>query len=110
MRTTYPRGSIAFLLLACSATSLSAQDSSRADWRDWLATKDSVERCRILPVVERIYTYPNEYSIHRTQSGGTCKAGPGPADPVSPGSSMERCFAQTPVPPLGRTGRRSQRS
>lgn len=73
------------LLVAISVAPrrLMAQDSSRADWRAWFAIKDSVDRCRALPVVRRVYTTPNEYSVHRTASGGTCQVGPGPAEPTA---------------------------
>ena len=69
--------------LSVAPRRLTAQDSSRADWRAWFAIKDSVDRCRALPVVRRVYTYPNEYSVHRTASGGTCQVGPGPTEPTA---------------------------
>ena len=60
-----------------------AQDSSRADWRTWFATNDSVARCRALPLVSRVYGGQGEYTIHRTPTGGTCQAGPGPSSPLA---------------------------
>jgi hypothetical protein len=73
------------LLVAISVAPgrLTAQDSSRADWRAWFAIKDSVDRCGALPVVRRVYTTPNEYSVHGTASGGTCQVGPGPTEPTA---------------------------
>src|SRR5215510_1305157 len=60
---------------------LTAQDSSRADWRAWFAIKDSVDRCRALPVVRRVID--PAYTVHRTPSGGTCQVGPGPTEPTA---------------------------
>lgn len=74
---------VAFLFLFClSARELRAQDSSRADWRQWFATKDSVARCRKYPMLMRFYGVEGEFTTHRTPSGGTCQAGPGPGEPT----------------------------
>src|SRR5215475_3077381 len=79
------RGVALCLLVAISVAPrrLTAQDSSRADWRAWLAIKDSVDRCRVLPVVRRVFIDHYAYSVHRTASGGTCQVGPGPTEPTA---------------------------
>ena len=60
-----------------------AQDSSRADWRAWFATVDSVAKCRKGQLLSRVYGVEGEYTVHRTPSGGTCQAGPGPGSPTA---------------------------
>lgn len=60
-----------------------AQDSSRADWRQWFAIKDSVVRCQSYPTLMQFLGPAGEWTTHRTPSGGTCHAGPGPGDPTA---------------------------
>lgn len=79
---TYVAG--AMVLLALPVGDTKAQDSSRADWRAWAATVDSVSACRQLPMIRRVYGGPGEYTIHRDSvTGRTCKGGPGPGYPMA---------------------------
>jgi hypothetical protein len=70
-------------LLALCSDAVSAQDSSRADWRAWFATKDSIANCIRGPLLSRVYGLAGEFTVHRTPTGGTCQAGPGPGDPTA---------------------------
>jgi hypothetical protein len=54
----------------------------RADWRKWFAIVDSVERCWQYPMLLRAHNDHGEHTIHRTPTGGTCQAGPGPGSPT----------------------------
>jgi hypothetical protein len=79
------RHRLALVMVALSLTAgrAVAQDSSRADWREWLATRDSVARCRKGQLLSRVYGVEGEFTVHRTPSGGTCQAGPGPRSPTA---------------------------
>jgi hypothetical protein len=70
-------------LLPLGSGTVSAQDSSRADWRAWFATKDSIANCIRGPLLSRVYGLAGEFTVHRTPTGGTCQAGPGPGDPTA---------------------------
>ena len=76
-------GFLVLALLALGPGSAFAQDSSRADWRAWFAAKDSVAKCLRGPLLSRVYGVQGEFTIHRSASGGTCQAGPGPGDPTA---------------------------
>lgn len=74
---------VAVVTLCLGAGASLAQDSSRADWRTWFATRDSVARCRMGQLLSRVYGVEGEFTVHRTPTGGTCQAGPGPGAPTA---------------------------
>jgi hypothetical protein len=71
------------LLSLAFANEARAQDSSRTDWREWFAVRDSVARCRAYPMLMQFIGPSGEWTTHRTPAGGTCQAGPGPAEPTA---------------------------
>lgn len=75
--------SLVAVALSLGAGPALGQDSTRADWRAWFATRDSVARCIKGPLVSRVYGGEGEFTVHRTPSGGTCQAGPGPGEPTA---------------------------